>query len=285
MLSFTSLTVLCCILLSLPCHCLRLLIGHLTYFFILSYFIPFYFPHSIPIPTQIEKPPSLSHPIRSDTVLSYPILSSPISPYPIILYPILSCPISPYSFPSYQTRSSIFLSSPISFYPILSYFSLSFSMISNQILSCPSPHLDLSTQSNLISYQNKVPAVLRLRLDEAIALKRSQVDAASPWAFVAFFRYLAMVQVSYYCSFICLSLCICLYLFIYVCIYEFIYHSIYLFIHRSLYMYASIYLSNCLPMYQFVCFALFYFLLFIFLAFSFSWFVLRFFVLFCFYFY
>ena len=36
MLSFTSLTVLCCISLSLPCHCFRLLIGHLTYFFILS---------------------------------------------------------------------------------------------------------------------------------------------------------------------------------------------------------------------------------------------------------
>ena len=44
----------------------------------------------------------------------------------------------------------------------------------------------------------KVPAVLRLRLEEAIALKRSQVDAASPWAFVAFFRYLAMVQVCMY---------------------------------------------------------------------------------------
>ena len=124
MLSFTSLTVLCCISLSLPCHCFRLLIGHLTYFFILSYFIPFYFPHSIPIPTQIEKPPSLSHPILSDTVLSYPIFSylslsyytlphlilshlslffsitsNPILHLPIFSYLLLSYPISPYPFP------------------------------------------------------------------------------------------------------------------------------------------------------------------------------------------
>ena len=40
----------------------------------------------------------------------------------------------------------------------------------------------------------KVQQLLRARLDEAIAQKRQQVDAVSPWAFVSFFRYLAMVQ-------------------------------------------------------------------------------------------
>ena len=43
--------------------------------------------------------------------------------------------------------------------------------------------------------QNKVQAALRSKLDEAISVKRSQVETVSPWAFVAFFRYLAMVQV------------------------------------------------------------------------------------------
>ena len=39
-----------------------------------------------------------------------------------------------------------------------------------------------------------IQQLLRTRLDEAIAQKRQQVDAVSPWAFVSFFRYLAMVQ-------------------------------------------------------------------------------------------
>jgi preprotein translocase subunit SecA len=41
---------------------------------------------------------------------------------------------------------------------------------------------------------NQVQASLRAKLETAIVLKKSQVDAVSPWAFVAFFRYLAMVQ-------------------------------------------------------------------------------------------
>mmetsp|Transcript_19540 Transcript_19540/g.18872 ORF Transcript_19540/g.18872 Transcript_19540/m.18872 type:complete len:1035 (-) Transcript_19540:297-3401(-) len=40
----------------------------------------------------------------------------------------------------------------------------------------------------------QVQASLRAKLETAIVLKKSQVDAVSPWAFVAFFRYLAMVQ-------------------------------------------------------------------------------------------
>ena len=45
-----------------------------------------------------------------------------------------------------------------------------------------------------VSQPGTIQPLLRIRLDEAIAQKRQQVDAVSPWAFVSFFRYLAMVQ-------------------------------------------------------------------------------------------
>jgi hypothetical protein len=51
--------------------------------------------------------------------------------------------------------------------------------------------------NNPTNPQNKVQAALRSKLDEAISVKRSQVETVSPWAFVAFFRYLAMVQVTW----------------------------------------------------------------------------------------
>jgi len=40
----------------------------------------------------------------------------------------------------------------------------------------------------------KVQSLLEGRLDAAIADKRAQVDAVSPWAFSSFFRYLSLVQ-------------------------------------------------------------------------------------------
>ena len=45
-----------------------------------------------------------------------------------------------------------------------------------------------------VAQPGTIQPLLRIRLDEAIAQKRQQVDAVSPWAFVSFFRYLAMVQ-------------------------------------------------------------------------------------------
>ena len=90
--------------------------------------------------------PFPSHPIRYCPILSYLLLSLPILLYSTPSYLVPSLPILFHHIKPYPPSSYLLLS-----YPILSYFSLSFSMISNQILSCPSPHLDLSTQSYLIS--------------------------------------------------------------------------------------------------------------------------------------
>ena len=61
--------------------------------------------------------------------------------------------------------------------------------------SLPPYHHSHYCHRNKQNTQNKVQAALRSKLDEAISVKRSQVETVSPWAFVAFFRYLAMVQV------------------------------------------------------------------------------------------
>jgi preprotein translocase subunit SecA len=56
------------------------------------------------------------------------------------------------------------------------------------------PNIQLTIEDISNTPQNKVLPMLQQRLQSAIDTKKAQVDAVSPWAFVAFFRYLAMVQ-------------------------------------------------------------------------------------------
>lgn len=57
------------------------------------------------------------------------------------------------------------------------------------------PKLDISISEIESMPPADVPQVLQKRLDDAIAQKRLEVDNASlSWAFVAFYRYLALVQ-------------------------------------------------------------------------------------------
>jgi preprotein translocase subunit SecA len=56
------------------------------------------------------------------------------------------------------------------------------------------PNIVLTAEEISSLPTNQVQSTLRAKLETAIVLKKSQVDAVSPWAFVAFFRYLAMVQ-------------------------------------------------------------------------------------------
>jgi preprotein translocase subunit SecA len=57
------------------------------------------------------------------------------------------------------------------------------------------PNMQLTEAQVVAAAAADVPALLHESLGQAIATKREQVDALSPWAFAAFFRYLALVQV------------------------------------------------------------------------------------------
>merc|ERR1711965_1061214 len=73
-------------------------------------------------------------------------------------------------------------------------------IISNEKLVSKSlqffPNLKLSNNDiNSEKSNENIKSLLYKKLDDAIQQKKEEIDSLSPWAFVAFFRYLSMVQI------------------------------------------------------------------------------------------